>query len=150
MLASASTLLPISLDAAARATVREGDPSIDVLVMVRHTDGSIHFLPWQEDGKAVDASIVPSQAESVQIARQRLRLPGYFGRKWIVDQVIGELETQNAGLLREWQNAPMLKGELILLLNEDGGTRLAGAEVWYDRQKGFMYRREDEDEGNRV
>ncbi len=140
----------VSTDAAARATVREGDPSIDVLVMVRHTDGSIHFLPWQEDGKAVDASIVPSQAESVQIARQRLRLPGYFGRKWIVDQVIGELETQNAGLLREWQNAPMLKGELILLLNEDGGTRLAGAEVWYDRQKGFMYRREDEDEGNRV
>lgn len=140
----------VSTDAAARATVREGDPSIDVLVMVRHTDGSIHFLPWQEDGKAVDASIVPSQEESVQIARQRLRLPGYFGRKWIVDQVIGELETQNAGFLREWQNAPMLKGELILLLNEEGGTRLAGVDVWYDRQKGFMYRREDEDEGNRV
>ena len=67
-----------------------------------------------------------------------------------MDQVIGELETQNAGFLREWQNAPMLKGEMILLLDEAGRTYLAGAEVWYDRQKGFMYRKEDVDEGNRV
>ena len=35
-------------DPAARAAVRDGDPSVEVLVMQRRADGSIHFLPWQE------------------------------------------------------------------------------------------------------
>ncbi len=42
-------------DPAARAAVRDGDPSVEVLVMQRRADGSIHFLPWQEGGSAVAA-----------------------------------------------------------------------------------------------
>ena len=60
--------------------------------MVRHGDGSVHFLPWQEEGRAVAADCPPCQADSVSIARQRLRLPGYFSKRWTVDRVINELE----------------------------------------------------------
>ena len=38
-------------DPAARAAVRDGDPSVEVLVMVQGRDGGIHFLPWQEGGR---------------------------------------------------------------------------------------------------
>ena len=82
-------------EAAARAAVRDGDPSVEVLVMVRHADGSIHFLPWQEGGRTVAADCPPCQEDSVAIARQRLRLPGYFSKRWTIDRVIEELEEQN-------------------------------------------------------
>lgn len=140
----------IPTDAIAQAAVRDGDPAIDVLVMVRHKDGSIRFLPWQEEGKVVDAGAVPSQEESRQIARQRLRLPGYFSRKWEIHKAISDLEEQNRRFVGEWQKAPILKGELILLLDSDGNAHIAGAAVHYDREKGLTYRKEDIDEGDRV
>ena len=46
-------------DPAARAAVRDGDPSVEVLVMQCRADGSIHFLPWQESGSAVAADSRP-------------------------------------------------------------------------------------------
>ena len=72
----------------ARAAVRDGDPSIEVLVMVQHRDGTVHFLPWQEQGETVPTDRPPSLEESRKIARQRLRLPGHFSRRWNIDTVI--------------------------------------------------------------
>ena len=62
-------------DAAARAAVRDGDPSVEVLVMQRRADGSIHFLPWQENGRAVASDQPPQPEDALQVARQKLRLP---------------------------------------------------------------------------
>ena len=57
-------------DAAARAAVRDGDPSVEVLVMQRRADGSIHFLPWQENGRAVASDQPPQPEDALQIARR--------------------------------------------------------------------------------
>ena len=138
----------IPSDAAARAAVRDGDPSVDVLVMVRHADGSVHFLPWQEEGRAVAADCPPAQEESRCIARQKLRLPGFFGRRWAVDRVIDELEGANRRWLAAWQQAPLLKGELVLLLDENLTARLAGTVLQYDRADGLTWRKEEADEGD--
>lgn len=137
-------------EAAARAAVRDGDPSVEVLVMVRHGDGSVHFLPWQEEGRAVAADCPPCQADSVCIARQRLRLPGYFSKRWTVDRVINELEEQNRRLLPEWQQAPMLKGELVLLLDENLTAHLSQTVLRYDRRDGLIWQKEEADEGSGV
>lgn len=83
-------------DAAARAAVRDGDPSIDVLVMVRHADGTIHFLP--EGGRAVPTDVPPSQEECRAILRQSLRLPAVFSKRWAIDAVIHELEERTVAL----------------------------------------------------
>ena len=128
-------------EAAARAAVRDGDPSVEVLVMIRHRDGSIRFLPWREGGRPVAVDVPPSQDESLQIARQRLRLPGYFGRRWKVRQIIEELEEQNRQILPRWQQSPLLKGELILLLNEKLEARLADTVLHYERATGLTYYR---------
>ena len=137
-------------DSNAQAAVRDGDPSIDVLVMIRWPDGSIHFLPWQEGGQVIDANRTPSQEESVKIARQRLRLPGYFSRRWEIDSVIAELEEQNRKYLSQWQLSPILKGELILLLDKALTAHLADMVLRYDRENGLTYWKEETDEGKGI
>ena len=137
-------------DAQARAAVRDGDPSIEVLVMVRQRDGTVHFLPWQESGREVNRDSVPSFEDAGQIIRQRLRLPGYFGKAWTIDRVIKELENINRELLPMWQLSPVLKGELILLFDEKLDTHLAGTYLHYDQQDGLTYCKEDDCEGNRI
>lgn len=134
-------------DVAARAAVRDGDPSVEVLVMVRHSDGSIHFLPWQQEGRAIAADEPPCWEDSLQIARQRLRLPGYFSRRWKIDEVIRELEEQNRTFLPQWQQSPMLKGELVLLLDETLTAHLAQTVLQYDLAEGLTYRKEEANEG---
>ena len=135
-------------DAAARAAVRDGDPSVEVLVMQRRADGSIHFLPWQENGRAVASDQPPQPEDALQIARQKLRLPAVFGKAWKVDRVIRELEADNRSRLAAWQLSPLLHGELILLLDENLTARLAGMELCYDCENGLEYRKEEKDEGN--
>lgn len=138
----------VSSDAAARAAVRDGDPSLDVLVMMRHRDGTIHFLPWQEEGRAIATDEPPSWEDSLKVARQRLRLPGHFSRKWNADRVIRELEEQNRTFLPQWQQAPMLRGELVLLLDETLTAHLADSVLQYSQTDGLTYRREEPYEGS--
>ena len=135
-------------DPAARAAVRDGDPSVEVLVMQRRADGSIHFLPWQEGGSAVDADSPPPPETALKIARQKLRLPAVFGKAWKVDGVIRELEADNRSRLAAWQLSPLLHGELVLLLDENLTAHLAGIELCYDCENGLEYRKEEKDEGN--
>ena len=136
------------VDPAARAAVRDGDPSVEVLVMQCRADGSIHFLPWQEGGSAVAADSPPPPETALKIARQKLRLPAVFGKAWKVDRVIRELEADNRSGLAAWQLSPLLHGELILLLDENLTARLAGMELCYDRENGLYYQKEETDEGN--
>lgn len=135
-------------DPAARAAVRDGDPSVEVLVMQCRADDSIHFLPWQEGGSAVAADSPPLPETALKIARQKLRLPAVFGKAWKVDGVIRELEADNRSRLAAWQLSPLLHGELILLLDENLTARLAGMELCYDRENGLYYQKEETDEGN--
>ena len=64
--------------------------------------------------------------------------------------MIQELEEQNSGLLKEWQFAPMLEGELVLLLEEDLSAGLAGERLFYDREEGLTYGKEEAHAGNGV
>ena len=137
-------------DAAARAAVRDGDPSIEVLVMQQRADGSIHFLPWQEEGRAVAADCPPQPEDALQIARQKLRLPAVFGKAWNVQKVIAELEADNRRLLAPWQLSPLLHGELVLLLDDALTAKLADQLLYYDRENGLTYRKEETDAGDGI
>ncbi len=134
-------------DMAAQAAVREGEPSVEVLVMRRMQDGAVRFLPWREGGVAVATDRPPSMEESLRIARQKLRLPGWFGRSWQIDRVIKELEESNSTFLAAWQSAPLLTGTLVLLLDASCSAHLAGMVLHYDKEEGLTYRKEETDEG---
>ena len=135
------------------APFKEGDISPafgEVLVMQRRADGSIHFLPWQENGRVVASDQPPQPEDALQIARQKLRLPAAFGKVWKVDEVIRELEADNRSCLAAWQLSPLLHGELVLLLDENLTAHLAGMELCYDRENGLTYQKEETEEGDRI
>ncbi len=134
---------PADSDAAARAAVRDGDMSIEVLLMQRQKDGSIHFLPWQENGGRVSEDTPPEAAIALKIAKQKLRLPAAFSRSWQADRIIRDLEEENRQQLSMWQLSPMLKGELVLLLDEDLSAHLGDMILHYDKETGLSWRKEE-------
>lgn len=135
-----------STSAKAEASVRDGDPSIEVLVMMQHRDGSVGFLPWQYDGSLVAPGRVPSAEVGRRIAQQRLRLPHVFSFDKVADAAIAELERRNREMLAEWQQCSWLHGELILLLDEQCRTTLCGYILAYNRENGLSYTKEERDE----
>lgn len=137
-------------DNGARAAVRDGDPSIDVLVLMRDAAGNVRFLPDEtgHPGACVPTDEPPQPEIALQIARQKLRLPGYFSKRWSVKQTIDALEARNREVFGLWQQSPLLRGELILLLDDHLTAQLAGQVLQYDRENGLTYRKEEENEAN--
>lgn len=139
-------------EAGARAAVRDGDPSIDVLVMMQNHEGCVCFLPaeGEKTGACVALDQPPQPEQALRIARQKLRLPGYFSKKWAVDQTIDELEKEMRNRFEAWQLSPWLRGELILLLDENYTAHLAGQVLRYDAEMGLTYQKEEENGSDRV
>ena len=133
-------------DNGARAAVRDGDPSVDVLVMMQDAAGNVRFLPDEtgQPGACVPTDEPPQPEMALQIARQKLRLPGYFSKRWSVEQTIDALEAENREWIGAWQQSPLLRGELILLLDDHLTAQLAGQVLQYDRENGLTYGKEEE------
>lgn len=129
-------------DAKAEASVRDGLSSIEVLLMQRYADGTIHFLPHCNDGAAV--SMMPEESECRRIAEQKLRLPSAFCREWNIDRTIRELENQCGESVKYWQNSHWLKGQLVLLLDEALNGELCGYTLRYSPTAGLEYEKKEE------
>ena len=139
---------PESVDGArGEAAVRDGEPNIAVLVMQRHTDDRVTFLPWQEGGREVDPSHMPDDETARQIARQKLTLPLSFSLYGRDEQTIRELETRNRRELAEWQNSSWLSGELILLLDDSLCAELCGQHIRYTQEYGLLSERTGDSNG---
>ena len=119
--------------------VRDGDPSIDVIALKRGADGKIHLITKDE---VVPTDRVPSRDESLAIARQKLRLPGYFSKKWNIEGVINELENSTKNTFPDWQESPLLKEELALIFDADLNAELCGTKLHYDIENGLTYEKE--------
>lgn len=137
-------------DNGARAAVRDGDPSIDVLVLMRDAAGNVRFLPDEtgHPGACVPTDEPPQPEMALQIARQKLRLPGYFSKKWSIDKTIEILDAETRERFGMWWQSPLLRGELVLLLDDRLTAQLAGQVLQYDRENGLTYRKEEENEAN--
>ena len=129
------------------AAVRDGEPNISVLVMQKHADGRITFLPWQEGGRAVDLDHAPDNETARQIARQKLTLPLSFSLYNRDERTIQELETRNRRELPEWQNSAWLSGELVLLLDDTLCAEVCGQHIQYTQEYGLLCERKGDDNG---
>ena len=125
----------------AQAAVRDGDPSIEVLLM--KTCGE--QATFAGGGPLIPTDHVPDRETCMEIARQRIRLPRALCVPWQrADQTIEELKRRSA-VLDEWQQSPWLQGELVLLLDQDNATTLNGYCLTYDRETGLHCTKEDHD-----
>ena len=123
------------------ATVRDGTPSVEILMLMQYSDGSIGLVPWHESGRRVSAVHVPSHEEALLIARQRIGLTGELCRN--INKTIAGLENITRQYVPEWQYSPMLHGELFLFLNEKRQARLGGYIIEYHPENGMKYWKED-------
>ncbi len=124
--------------------VRDGEMSIDVIVMVERRGGIIGFLPWLEEKRELLSCYTPCIEDARLISAQRLRLPHALCHGGIVDRTIKELEESTAEKLAQWQQSPILKGELFLLLNEDFNADLCGFKLNYNKERGLSYTKESD------
>ena len=122
-------------DNKAEASVRGGISSVEVLLMQRYADGTIHFI----DGTAVSSELTDDECE--HIAEQRLRLPSRFGQKWNIDKTVSELEKNG---IAEWQKSYLLKGKLVLFVDENNEAELLGYKLRYSYEKGLTCEKESD------
>ncbi|MGX8705905.1 MAG: hypothetical protein ACSW8J_04925, partial [bacterium] len=129
-------------DARAEASVRDGGTSVEVLLLRRA--GERRAGPAWDDKTpwTVPLDRIPCAEEAIAISRQRLRLPWSLCAPRNVDATIATLERQTALTVREWAQSHWLKGELVLLLDEDGTAKLNDFILRYDARYGLICERE--------
>lgn len=123
--------------------VRDGDPSIDVIALQLTEDGKVKLIT-EDTQMIVPIDRPPSREEALVIARQKLRLPSYFSKKWIMKEVIQQLEKDTDAYFEEWKRTSLLKEELVLLFDDTLHTTIGETDVWYDRENGLTYGKERE------
>ncbi|WUJ18677.1 CRISPR-associated helicase Cas3' [Streptomyces sp. NBC_00390] len=129
---------------AGRAQVRDSRESLEVVVVQRRNDGALATLPWLADdhhgnelgGLELSQDQVPSFRAARAAASCGLRLPIQFSYPEVMDRAIGELEEL---YVPAWQvkDSHWLAGQLILALDEDCQTQLAGFQLNYSPTDGL-------------
>ncbi|MFF7452174.1 MULTISPECIES: CRISPR-associated helicase Cas3' [unclassified Streptomyces] len=129
---------------AGRAQVRDSRESLEVIVVQRRADGTLATLPWleadrrgrQRGGLDLPQDQAPTSFAARTAASCGLRLPLQFSYAATLDQAIAELEQL---YVPAWQgkNNPWLADQLILVLDADCQTRLAGFALHYSHSDGL-------------
>lgn len=127
-------------DVKSRAAVRDGNFSIEVLLLERLEKGKAGFISSSyKNYEKLDLTHVPDPEICREIARQRVKLPRVFNFR--MKEVIQELERRNLLEVMEWQQSSILKGELILLLDKKDedhfSTILCGYQLTYGETDGL-------------
>ncbi|MFJ4733658.1 CRISPR-associated helicase Cas3' [Streptomyces sp. NPDC088770] len=127
-----------------RAQVRDSRESLEVVVVQRRADGTLATVPWLEPdrhgrpraGLALPTDQVPTALAARTAASCGLRLPIQFSYADVMDRAIDELEELH---IPAWQvkGSHWLAGQLILPLDEDCQTHLAGFRLRYSHSDGL-------------
>lgn len=127
---------PVTGDSAAvEAKVRDGDMSLEVIV-VRKVDEDNYTL-ITDSTRQYAANGLLSNEEALRLSEERLKLPGVFSKKWMINKAIQSLE-ENARLFPLWLENSNLKGELFLVFDEYGTCELCGETLTYSNEFGLM------------
>jgi CRISPR-associated endonuclease/helicase Cas3 len=122
------------------ATVRDSGDSLEVVVIQQLRNGEKRLLPWVEGGQMLAK---PLEERLAKIAAGcTVNLPPRLCTPWAIDKVIFELESNP--WTQSVQDSYWLKGELILMLDEDCRAELYGHTLRYDKRKGLSIEKETE------
>ncbi|GAA4898979.1 CRISPR-associated helicase Cas3' [Streptomonospora salina] len=131
-----------------KAQVRDTEETLEVLVVQRRPDGALATVPWlspdrhgrARGGLELPTDTAPDHRRARIVAACGLRLPPEFSNARTLDRAIAELEEQ---CVPGWQSkeAYWLAGELVLVLDEECHSSLAGYELRYTRSDGLEVHR---------
>jgi CRISPR-associated helicase Cas3/CRISPR-associated endonuclease Cas3-HD len=121
------------------AQVRDGEESLEVLVVQRDADGGLLVPDWI--GRNAGTQIPLDQEIPGWLARTiaacTLRLPPALSHSRIISTVITELE--NLGRIASFTRSPMLNGQLVLPLDQGRRADLGGYQLTYDLRRGLLH-----------
>jgi CRISPR-associated endonuclease/helicase Cas3 len=121
----------ITSDAAGEASVRDGNNSIEVILIYKKEDLNYYTV----DGTFISDGRIPSDDICKLVATQTVKLPIYHQTA----EYIKELENQSSKEFTSWINASRwLNGQLILAIHPDGGYLLHNF-VKYTDEMGLTY-----------
>ncbi len=129
-------------DSHAERAVRDSDSSIDVIAVKRASSDTFQLVSGRDE-ITIPTDRPPSQEESLKIARQKLRLPGYFSKAWNIDKTITRLEADTQKFFPEWQYSSLLKDELALIFDENLDMRFDDICLHYDIDIGLTFEKTD-------
>ncbi|MDR1319905.1 MAG: CRISPR-associated helicase Cas3' [Gracilibacteraceae bacterium] len=130
-----------SSDKTGEATVRDGENSIEV-ILLRFVGGKYRLLPWIDGGRVIPTDSAPAAGTAFTLAGCKIRLPRMFSKVWTEAKTIEELEKKGAVLQKAWRENPWLNGELFLALDENLEATLCERTVKYDKNIGFTAKKE--------
>ncbi|MEZ3162151.1 CRISPR-associated helicase Cas3' [Microbacterium sp. BWT-B31] len=123
-----------------RATVRDTDETLEVIVLQRDMDGTFLLPVWvPEGGQQIPANEPPNSRLTRAILGCVLRLPPGMCRGNAIDRHIAALERSFD--LPSWHGSYALKGELVLAFDMDGRARLNEFDLRYSPADGLLYER---------
>lgn len=125
-----------------QAQVRDGEDSLEVIVL-RQVGSEVRVLPWVEPhGDTVVVTDHPPAGPIAQSAAAcTLRLPAQMSRPWVIDRVIAALERNG---FRAWQESPWLRGQLVIVLDENLSTAVGPFHLTYHRELGLEIERTED------
>jgi CRISPR-associated endonuclease/helicase Cas3 len=116
-------------DADAECAVRDIEETIEVLALRRTSDACYSLLSGKADFDTTEAL---SDSEAMMIARERLRLPLFFS-KYHFRETIEALDV----MPKNWRALKWLKGELLLLFDENNMAEFVGKKLYYSNKRGL-------------
>ena len=119
-----------------QAQVRDTEDSVEVLV-VQRVDNDVRLLPWvkQNGGRIIPTIAAPDEALGYSVLGCSVRLPFQLCAPWRIDRVIGDLEHFG---FSGWQISPILRGQLVLVLDANLCATIDGTAVRYDHDDGLL------------
>lgn len=121
----------------AAAQVRDIDPTLEVLLVQKLTNGSYRLLPGQDNNDAeFFPDITPDDVYANQIALNSVRLPYHYSTPRAFDKALDQLE--GSYFFEAWQQSRYLRGQLILPLDDNLEAELADRTLRYSSELGLQ------------
>lgn len=124
----------------ARATVRDGVDSIEIIAVQERGNGFAMILSGEHRGERIDMSRQPSMREAEILEEQRMKLPPRLSKTWNYEKTIEILSEVMTQKIPEWMNHPTIMGELIMILDERADFYFEKEALHYDPQRGLQWR----------
>jgi CRISPR-associated endonuclease/helicase Cas3 len=128
----ADFLQNVNNDADSEQAVRDIDETIEVLALCKNSDTLLDLVSGEI---SFDITKELSDEEAMLVAKERLRLPAYFSKNYNIKNTLNELEA----VPKNWKNSKWLKGELLLILDENNDTELVHKKLHYSSARGLEY-----------
>ena len=124
----------------AQATVRDGDRSVEVTMVMKTEDDLILPLPGTDipEGTVLPSDKAPDAKTAFTIAGCKVPLPRLITKRIGIDKTIDIISAMNHDMVpKAWKESEWLNGELILMLDESMRADVAGFTIAYDYEQGM-------------